>query len=129
MVKVLLNLNVYLFHVVIECNPHAFFATEHLTGHECVEDSCAGQWEAEVEAKKPPVFYILVELKKETSTHNLYNISMFLQLSHTRNAALGQMHWNRAFTIPNKYCIINKVTDFSHKCGHRIDPVKTYSFV
>lgn len=38
------HLRAYLFHVVIEGDAHAFFAAEHLTGHECVEDSCAGQW-------------------------------------------------------------------------------------
>lgn len=55
----------YLFHVVVEGDAHAFFAAEHLTWHECVEDSCAGQWEAEIEAKQPPVFHILVELLEE----------------------------------------------------------------
>lgn len=57
--------HLYLFHVVVECDAHAFFATEHLAGHECVEDCCAGQWEAEIEAKQPPVFHVLVELEKE----------------------------------------------------------------
>lgn len=59
------HLYVYLFHVVIECDAHAFFATEHFTGHERVEDSGAGQREAEIEAKQPPVFHILVELETE----------------------------------------------------------------
>ena len=54
----------YLFHVVIECDAHAFFTAKHLTGHKGVEDSCAGQGEAEVEAKQPPIFHILVELEK-----------------------------------------------------------------
>lgn len=56
------NLHVYLLHVVVERDAHAFFATEHLTGHECVEDSRASQWKAEIEAKEPPVFNFLVEL-------------------------------------------------------------------
>ena len=55
-------LHVYLFHVVVERDAHAFFATEHLTGHERVKYSCTGQWEAEIEAKQPPVFNFLVEL-------------------------------------------------------------------
>lgn len=61
--------HVYLFHVVVECDSHAFFAAEHLAGHERVEDSCAGQWEAEIEAKQPPVLHILVELEKEKGPH------------------------------------------------------------
>lgn len=59
------HLHVYLFHVVVERDAHAFFATEHLTGHESVEDPCAGQREAEIEAEQPPVFHILVELEEE----------------------------------------------------------------
>lgn len=55
----------YLLHVVIECDAHAFFTTQHLTGHESVEDSRAGQWKAEIEAKQPPVFDILVELEEK----------------------------------------------------------------
>lgn len=59
------RLHEYLFHVVVECDSHALFAAEHLAGHECVEDSSAGQWDTEIEAKQPPVFHILVELEKE----------------------------------------------------------------
>lgn len=59
------HLHAYLLHVVVECDAHAFFTAEHLTGHERVEDSRAGQWEAEIEAEQPPVFHILVELEKE----------------------------------------------------------------
>lgn len=33
----------YLFHVVVERDPHAFFAAEHLAGHECVEECSARQ--------------------------------------------------------------------------------------
>lgn len=55
----------YLFHVVIECNAHDFFATEHLTGHECVEDGRTGQREAEVETKQPPVLGLLVQLEQQ----------------------------------------------------------------
>lgn len=55
----------YLLHVVVEGDAHAFFPTEHFTGHKRVEDSCAGQREAEIEAKEPPDFHILVELGKE----------------------------------------------------------------
>ncbi len=57
--------HVYLFHVVVERDAHAFFATKHLTGHESVEDSCAGQREAEIEAKQPPILHILVELEEQ----------------------------------------------------------------
>lgn len=52
----------YLLHVVVESDAHPFFATEHLAGHERVEDSRAGQWEAEIETKQPPVLDFLVEL-------------------------------------------------------------------
>lgn len=55
---------VYLFHVVVQRDTHALLAAEHLTGHECVEDSRTGQRQAEVETKEPPVLYILVELGK-----------------------------------------------------------------
>lgn len=54
--------DIHLLHVVVEGDAHAFFATEHLTGHESVEDRGAGQREAEVEAKEPPVFHIPVKL-------------------------------------------------------------------
>lgn len=33
----------YLFHVVVESEPHAFFAAEHLAGHERVEECGARQ--------------------------------------------------------------------------------------
>lgn len=59
----------HLFHVIIECDAHAFIATKHFTGHERVEDSCAGQWEAEIETKEPIVFHILVELGKEKTVN------------------------------------------------------------
>lgn len=51
-----------LLHVVVEGDAHALFAAEHLAGHESVEDKGAGQWEAEVEAKQPPVLHVLVKL-------------------------------------------------------------------
>lgn len=50
--------------MVVERDPHALLAAEHLTGHERVEDSCAGQRETEIEAEEPPVFHILIELEK-----------------------------------------------------------------
>ena len=82
--------------MVVECNAHAFFATEHLTGHECVEDSCAGQWEAEIEAEQPPIFDILVELEKDPivkwATTNEYidliGLKWGLSLHHTECFAL-----------------------------------------
>lgn len=41
-----------LFEVLTESNPEAAIpAVEHLAGHESVEDSCANQWYAKVEAK------------------------------------------------------------------------------
>lgn len=51
--------------MVVEGDAHALFATEHLTGHECVEDSRTGQGEAEIEAKQPPIFGFPVKLKIE----------------------------------------------------------------
>ena len=59
--------------MVIERDPHAFFATEHLTGHKRVEDSSAGQWEAEIEAKQPPVLCISVELEKDKHSNTKFN--------------------------------------------------------
>lgn len=58
--------------MVVERDPHAFLATEHLAGHERVEDPRAGQREAEVEAEQPKVFNFLVQLaekKKKKTTH------------------------------------------------------------
>ena len=49
--------------MVVECDAHAFLATEHFAGHERVEDTGAGQRQAEIEAKQPPVLHILVELR------------------------------------------------------------------
>lgn len=51
--------------MVVERNAHALFTTEHLTRHECVENPCTCEREAEIEAKQPPVFDLLVELEKE----------------------------------------------------------------
>lgn len=53
----------YLLHVVVERDPHALLAAEHLAGHECVEDPRAGQREAKVEAKQPPVLHFLIKLE------------------------------------------------------------------
>lgn len=53
----------YLFHVIVESDTHAFLAAQHFAGHECVEDPSAGQRQAEVESKQPPVLHILVELR------------------------------------------------------------------
>lgn len=39
---------------------------EHLTSHQRVEHSRAGQWDAKVEAKQPPVLCIPVELDVKT---------------------------------------------------------------
>lgn len=61
--------------MVVECDAHAFFAAEHLTGHETVEDSRADQRETEIEAKQPPVLRFLVELgekNKGTGKNSIY---------------------------------------------------------
>lgn len=50
--------------MVVERDPHALLAAEHLAGHECVEDPRAGQREAEVEAKEPPVLDFLIKLEQ-----------------------------------------------------------------
>lgn len=56
-----------LFEVLTESDPEAAIpAVEHLAGHESVEDSCANQWYAKVEAKQPPVLCISVELHEGT---------------------------------------------------------------
>lgn len=60
----------YLLHVVVERDSHALLAAEHLTGHECVEDSRASQREAEVEAKQPPVLYFLIKLDPKKTKQN-----------------------------------------------------------
>lgn len=65
-------LHAYLFHVVVEGDAHSFLATEHFTGHECVEDSRAGQREAEIESKEPPVLHILVELRDKEWQKNYF---------------------------------------------------------
>lgn len=44
---------------------------EHLVGHEAVEDGRAGQRDAEVETKKPPVPRVDVELEKDTEANAL----------------------------------------------------------
>lgn len=49
--------------MVVERNAHALLAAEHLAGHERVEDPRAGQREAEVEAKEPPVLHFLIKLQ------------------------------------------------------------------
>lgn len=55
-----------LFEVLTESDPEAAIpAVEHLAGHESVEDSCANQWYAKVEAKQPPVLCISVELERD----------------------------------------------------------------
>lgn len=51
--------------MVVECYSHAIPLAQHLTRHEGIEDASAGQRQAEVEAKKPPIFHILVELQME----------------------------------------------------------------
>lgn len=59
----------YPFHVVIEGNSHAISLAQHLTGHESVEDTSACQRQAEIEAKKPPVLHISVELHAKQKGH------------------------------------------------------------
>lgn len=53
-----------LFEVLTKGNPKAAVpVVEHLTGHQSVKDSGAGQWYTEVKAKQPPILRIAVELK------------------------------------------------------------------
>lgn len=66
--------------MVIECDAHAFFAAEHLTGHESVEDSCADQRETEIEAKQPPVLRFLVELGKKQNKGTGKNTCLFFKI-------------------------------------------------
>lgn len=52
-----------LFEMFAEGNPQAAIpSVQHLTSHEGIEDCGAHQWHTEIEAKEPPVLYILVEL-------------------------------------------------------------------
>lgn len=51
------------FHVVVQSDPHPVPLAQHLAGHEGVEDARAHQGQAEIEAKKPPVLHIPVELR------------------------------------------------------------------
>ena len=85
----------YLLHVVVEGDAHALLVPQHLTGHECVEDSSAGQRQAEVEAEEPPVLHVLVELWAEgrgggggrggAMWYFLYNTNVvFLYTRHTK---------------------------------------------
>jgi hypothetical protein len=43
-----------------------------------------------------------------------------------RNAALGQVNWNKVSLLSGKYCISNKVKEVSYKLIYRIYPVKTF---
>jgi hypothetical protein len=45
-------------------------SVQHLTCHQGVEDRSAYQGHAEIEAKEPPVLYILVELASEEKGAN-----------------------------------------------------------
>lgn len=81
----------YLFHVVVESDPHAFFAAEHLAGHECVEECSARQGQTEIEAKQPPVFHILVELeriKQKVDSGMLISVDDLLTRNKTFRALL-----------------------------------------
>lgn len=52
--------------MLTESNPKtSVSAVEHFTGHECIENGCAGQRHTEVKAKQPPVFPIYIELRGE----------------------------------------------------------------
>lgn len=42
----------------------SLLVSEHLAGHQAVEDGGARQRDAEVEAEQPPVLGVLVELKR-----------------------------------------------------------------
>lgn len=56
-----------LFEVLAESDPKAAIpVVEHLARHHRVEHSRAGQRDAKVEAKQPPVLYIRVELDVKT---------------------------------------------------------------
>lgn len=58
-----------LLEVLTEGNPKAAIpVTEHLAGHQGVEEGCAGQRHDKVEAKQPPVLCIPVELQENKHT-------------------------------------------------------------
>lgn len=66
-----------LFEVLGESDAQAAVpVVEHLAGHQCVEDGCARQWHAEVEAEKPPVLCLNVKLrvKKKHELEAQFNI-------------------------------------------------------
>lgn len=69
-----------LFEVLTEGYPKAAFpVVEHLTCHQRVEKSCACQWDAEVEAKQPPVLSISIELQENTHMlESQFNCSFLL---------------------------------------------------
>lgn len=64
---------VHLLEVLAQCDPQAsFLMSEHLAGHQAVENSREGQRNAEVEAKQPPVLRIPVELQgRDTGSFRL----------------------------------------------------------
>lgn len=53
----------YPFHVVIQSDSHAVSLAQHFTRHEGVEDAGAYQGQAEIEAEKPPVLHVTIELR------------------------------------------------------------------
>lgn len=57
--------------------------SEHLTGHQAVEHSRAGQRYAEVEAKQPPVLCIPVELEHETGEIRFSERSRAVKILYT----------------------------------------------